>query len=82
VGIPAGGVLICWNFSEQPFDRVGGARALALDMPVKALGAAVSQHGSGNAPIGHQLSDPLARVKHACLYGALRDAGDLGNLID
>src|SRR5439155_6024058 len=30
----------------------------------------------------HQLSDPLARVKHTRLYGVLWDPDDLGDLID
>src|SRR5262245_61679168 len=42
--------------------------------------------GSNNGPVdplsGHQLSNPLTRVKHACLHRALRDASDLSNLID
>ena len=41
-----------------------------------------SNNGSVDPLSGHQLSDPLAPVKHACPHGVLRDAGDLGDLIN
>src|SRR5262249_42390728 len=42
----------------------------------------VSHSGSVDSPSGHQLSDSLARVKHACRHGVLRHPDYLGNLLD
>jgi hypothetical protein len=47
-----------------------------------SLNAGGSNNGSVDSLNGHQLSDPLARVKHTRLHGILWDAGDLGDLID
>ena len=44
--------------------------------------ADVSNNGSVDSLNDHQLSDPLARVKHTRLYGVLWDPDDLGDLID
>ena len=44
--------------------------------------ADVSNNGSVDSLNDHQLSDPLARVKHTRLHGVLWDPDDLGDLID
>ena len=44
--------------------------------------ADVSNNGSVDSLDDHQLSDPLARVKHTRLHGVLWDPDDLGDLID
>ena len=62
----------------------GSAETIASNrgMPAKNAVEGGSNNSSFESLSGHQFGDPPARVKHTCFDGVLRDARDVGDLID